>query len=132
MKHFQWILIFSFLFLGCQSSEKSFTTEHNKQVRHGWVIFSGPRPTKDDEKSSEVLARGEALYKKHCIQCHGVNGEGDGPRAEILNIKPANLTALTKDEPNHYLLFQINQGRSNMPSWKDVLSLKQRDRKSVV
>ncbi len=38
------------------------------------------------------LARGEALYSKHCMQCHGENGTGDGSMAKTLDPPPADLT----------------------------------------
>lgn len=40
------------------------------------------------------LAQGEALYKLHCLRCHGVNGKGDGPDASTLIVKPTNFHSL--------------------------------------
>ena len=31
-----------------------------------------------------------------CTSCHGLDGKGDGPVAEVLNVKPADLTLLSK------------------------------------
>ena len=38
------------------------------------------------------VAAGQKLYVKHCSECHGDTGKGDGEMAEDLNPKPANLT----------------------------------------
>lgn len=38
------------------------------------------------------LKRGYALYSRYCTQCHGVNGDGNGPAAVHLNPKPRNYT----------------------------------------
>ena len=38
------------------------------------------------------IVRGQALFAQNCVTCHGANGEGDGPRAAGLRIKPADLT----------------------------------------
>lgn len=38
------------------------------------------------------IARGMALYPRHCAQCHGVAGHGDGPLAAKLAKRPANLS----------------------------------------
>lgn len=38
------------------------------------------------------LKRGYALYSRYCSQCHGVNGDGNGPAAVYLNPKPRNYT----------------------------------------
>jgi mono/diheme cytochrome c family protein len=34
-------------------------------------------------------ARGEAVYREQCIQCHGLAGRGDGPKAKHLTGPPA-------------------------------------------
>jgi putative copper export protein/mono/diheme cytochrome c family protein/peroxiredoxin len=39
------------------------------------------------------VANGIALYAESCVVCHGVAGYGDGPAAENLKPKPADLTA---------------------------------------
>ena len=36
------------------------------------------------------LALGYALYSRYCTQCHGVNGDGEGPVAQYLDPKPRN------------------------------------------
>lgn len=35
--------------------------------------------------------KGEAVYKTHCVGCHGIHGKGDGPAAENLIVSPANF-----------------------------------------
>jgi putative copper export protein/mono/diheme cytochrome c family protein len=42
--------------------------------------------------SAASIARGQALYGPNCAACHGPDGEGNGPDAAGLRIKPANLT----------------------------------------
>ncbi len=39
-------------------------------------------------EKAELLKTGEALYARHCVGCHGVNGDGRGPAARWLNPKP--------------------------------------------
>jgi mono/diheme cytochrome c family protein len=43
----------------------------------------------------ELLATGKTLYEKSCAQCHGPNGEGNGPSAAGLNPAPRNFTQST-------------------------------------
>ena len=35
-----------------------------------------------------VLKQGRKLYMTHCLHCHGVSGDGNGPTARYLNPKP--------------------------------------------
>ena len=37
------------------------------------------------------LSQGEALYLRHCAECHGWEGQGDGPVASILAVKAPRL-----------------------------------------
>lgn len=37
---------------------------------------------------------GHALYTTHCASCHGSGARGDGPVAESLRVRPADLTQL--------------------------------------
>lgn len=45
-----------------------------------------------EESTSDRLRLGFALYSRHCTQCHGVNGDGNGPAAAYLQPKPRNYT----------------------------------------
>ena len=44
------------------------------------------------EQTTDQLQHGYALYSQYCVQCHGVNGDGNGAVAEHLNPKPRNYT----------------------------------------
>jgi mono/diheme cytochrome c family protein len=35
-------------------------------------------------------------YEVACLPCHGIDGRGDGPRAELLNTRPTDLTGITR------------------------------------
>ena len=43
---------------------------------------------------TEPVALGELQYTLYCASCHGVTGQGDGPVAEALKVRPTNLTLL--------------------------------------
>lgn len=45
-----------------------------------------------EEETSDHLQLGYAVYSKYCTQCHGVNGDGNGPAAPFLHPKPRNYT----------------------------------------
>jgi mono/diheme cytochrome c family protein len=71
------------------------------------------------------LARGKAVYERHCQSCHGVSGYGDGPHAASLRVPPANFqrfrSFLKSDEE---LLRTIEHGVvfSPMHSWRGQLT----------
>jgi len=78
--------------------------------------------------------KGEAIYKKRCLQCHGDEGDGLGPAAERLNPPPRDFTlglykftsaAFDADLPNDDDLFRmVRDGMPGtaMPGWEDLLS----------
>lgn len=76
----------------------------------------------------QVVAEGKALFQTHCIACHGVLGEGDGPAAAGLSPPPANLRWLIRRPMawDGYLMWSISEGGSAlgsaMPAYKDALS----------
>jgi mono/diheme cytochrome c family protein len=39
---------------------------------------------------------GRALFMAHCASCHGISARGDGPVAEALRVRPADLTQFAK------------------------------------
>jgi DMSO reductase family type II enzyme heme b subunit len=78
--------------------------------------------------------KGEAVYAKRCLQCHGDEGDGLGPAADRLNPPPRDFTfglfkfkttAFDEDLPNDDDLFRmVRDGMPGtaMPGWRDLLS----------
>ena len=78
--------------------------------------------------------KGEAIYAKRCILCHGEEGDGQGPAAERLNPPPRDFTlgqykikttAFDDDIPNDADIFRMiadGMPGTAMPRWRDVLS----------
>ncbi|MEF7614933.1 cytochrome c [Aquincola sp. MAHUQ-54] len=62
---------------------------------------SGPRPGVPAERNADRQARGQAVYERHCVACHGARGEGApgiypplaGNRAVTME-PPANLVRI--------------------------------------
>ena len=81
---------------------------------------------------SASISRGGALYAIHCTLCHGPQGKGDGPIAESLLKKPANLTIPeVVQESDGALFLAISNGVSGvMPPLRE--NLLPRDRWDVV
>jgi mono/diheme cytochrome c family protein len=103
-------------------------------VRKQQVIMNGvPRPysaIRDPlPATSAKLARGRALFDRHCSSCHGWTGQGGGPEAFALVPAPADLewlarTPKARSEP--YMYWTIAEGgrsfESDMPAFKRSLS----------
>ncbi len=78
--------------------------------------------------------KGETVYAKRCVQCHGEEGDGLGPAADRLNPPPRDFTlglfkiissAFDADLPNDEDLFRmVRDGMPGtaMPGWSDLLS----------
>jgi putative copper resistance protein D len=74
--------------------------------------------------SAASIAAGAALYRDHCIACHGPRGAGDGPAAQALDPKPSDLRA-------HHaalhtagdLFWWISHGRRAMPAFADRVDI---------
>lgn len=47
---------------------------------------------KEDFDFELRLKHGQAVYMKRCVQCHGVNGDGNGPAADSLYPRPRDYT----------------------------------------
>jgi mono/diheme cytochrome c family protein len=92
---------------------------------------SAINPISNDEAS---LARGQSMYQIHCSLCHGDKGKGDGPVAEALIRKPANLTSVNVIQLSEGEIFQVitdgvlpGEGRKGgMPSLRENLSISDR------
>jgi mono/diheme cytochrome c family protein len=51
---------------------------------------AGAAPGDDD-----TFPSGQHIFQDHCATCHGTEGTGNGPMAEVLKIPPADLTKIS-------------------------------------
>lgn len=84
---------------------------------------------------------GRRLYVSYCQLCHGTGGKGDGPLAQKMQIRPADLTTTVRSRSDTILRKIITgEGRQTitgrdrhnllsdaMPEWKDIFSDSQID-----
>lgn len=95
---------------------------------HSWVTPKLAQAIKNPiAANASSVSDGKALYATNCSPCHGDKGKGNGPAAQALNPKPADHTSATvQNESDGSLYWKLTEGRSPMPSYKAVLSDKQR------
>ncbi|HKT34988.1 MAG TPA: cytochrome c [Nitrospira sp.] len=71
------------------------------------------------------VEQGRGIYQRHCADCHGPEGRGDGQQATSLSPRPGNLvSAQTSAKSDQELLKIIAKGRPRtaMSGWEDRLS----------
>ncbi len=59
----------------------------------GAVICYGNIASAKLPENQEAITAGKKVYTRHCWPCHGVDGAGDGPAAEILEPRPRNFVS---------------------------------------
>jgi len=73
--------------------------------------------------------RGVALYMSNCAVCHGVEGDGQGPRAYFILPKPRNFqhpgSRQTYNRPALFRAIARGSVGSEMPAWDTVLNEQQ-------
>jgi mono/diheme cytochrome c family protein len=53
---------------------------------------------------------GRALYETNCSACHGAGGLGDGPMAETLPVRPANIIEHLGDHAPEEIVRRVAEG----------------------
>ena len=69
---------------------------------------------------------GEQFFMRNCATCHGTLGNGQGPRAYFMTIKPRNFldarSRTTLNRPAIYSAIKLGRQGTEMPAWGKVLS----------
>lgn len=84
-------------------------------------------PDETQEPASVGVARGKVSFRIYCRSCHGAEARGDGPLAQELRTKPADLSRLRAKDglfPRAEIASKIDgrsiisaHGPSDMPVW---------------
>jgi len=99
------------------------------------VAFGGIVNAETGKKPDpQAVARGKALYEKHCQTCHKKDGVGE-PSIPGSIRKPGYVTAMPLNDTSHAwhhtdeqlvaTILEGGGGTSRMPAWKNVLTEKQ-------
>ena len=77
-----------------------------------------------------AVESGRALFATHCASCHGKAARGDGPVADALRVRPADLTQLAKRNGGVFPSAETHRiidgrgvgahGNPDMPVWGNV------------
>jgi mono/diheme cytochrome c family protein len=88
-----------------------------------------------------TIAKGKEIYAAKCAVCHGDKGDGKGPAAAGLAVKPGDFTdrKMVAEMAGNYWMWRVSEGGlvepfkskgSTMPAWKNELSTN--DRHAVI
>ena len=80
-------------------------------------------------QQEEIAKAGKPTYEQSCAVCHGLLGKGDGGAVNILTVKPADLTQLSKNSGGEFPFWRVyriidgreeaikGHGSREMPVW---------------
>ncbi|KAB2957992.1 MAG: cytochrome c [Thermoanaerobaculia bacterium] len=91
-----------------------------------------------EEEPAYSAFNGKQSYKTLCMNCHGVEGKGDGYLVENLRVRPTDLTVLAQKNGGVYPADRVRasidgreqvtgHGLREMPVWGDVLVWTEQD-----
>jgi mono/diheme cytochrome c family protein len=76
--------------------------------------------------ASDEFAATRAIFKEHCVQCHGDDASGGRVQVEGREIKVPNLTGEHARKPtDEKIAAKISEGDDEMPAFKDKLTPEQ-------
>ena len=86
-----------------------------------------------DAQVTSSAQTGDYLFRTYCAACHGTSARGDGPLADSMRRRPANLTEIAKRNKGVFPgeeVFRMIDGRTpvkghggpDMPVWGDVFA----------
>lgn len=87
-------------------------------------------PATPEEQLTPVM-KGEMHYVTYCQNCHGPEGKGDGPIAEMLRVPPGDLTTIAAENGGVFPVDRLHawidgregtemHGPREMPVWGNI------------
>jgi mono/diheme cytochrome c family protein len=97
------------------------------------LVYASQSDSKTIVIGNQPASNGKQMYMSYCASCHGVDGRGSGPLASSLQIPPADLTQLSKNNHGKYPSTRVisvlqsgastpGHGTAAMPVWGSVFA----------
>jgi len=92
-------------------------------MAHEWMAPKEAAEVKNPvAMEMESISRGKAVYLDNCAACHGDNIDGLSAQSVGLKTSPPNLKKRIKTHSDGDFFWKIQEGRREMPAFKDTLS----------
>jgi mono/diheme cytochrome c family protein len=108
------------------------TSAHGGKTQEAPAATTPPKPAGADMRQpfpsglKGDAVWGKKFYNANCATCHGVKGDGQGPRAYFINPKPVDFLAeksrASLNRPTLYTIVFAGKLGTEMPAWRFVLS----------
>jgi mono/diheme cytochrome c family protein len=96
-------------------------------------VFAQALAEEEEAADASTLEMGATLYRKHCQNCHGEAGHGDGLIAKYLTIPTADLTRISERSEGEFRFGEVydivdgrdlrGHGTRAMPVWGPVFKV---------
>jgi mono/diheme cytochrome c family protein len=103
----------------------AFRAPAEASAQQRWNVPESAKRMKNPIRATaDSIRKGKSLFAEHCAMCHGEGGTGDGPMADALETKPADLTdrARMNAQSDGELFWKIATGNPPMPDFEKALS----------
>lgn len=121
MRDKQVILAFMFVCALPHCSPALAGPQGQKEGDHHWEV--PPYAWEMQPLTPALARRGNRLYGRFCIACHGAEGDGRRWLAGNLAKLPPDLARSATEHAPGELAWKIATGRGLMPGWKTVLTV---------
>ena len=93
---------------------------------HEWKAPQDAVKTENPIKSNKTsIDLGKEVYIQFCADCHGKKGDGNGSMTAELETKAPDLKNSAKNHSDGDLFWKIQNGKREMPSFKEELEEKE-------
>jgi mono/diheme cytochrome c family protein len=122
--------IFLSFLLSCSqinSDSKRYHEESKPRMRHGIVPVDTQAAVQLRPVNLEAVNRGREVYLQNCLDCHGIEGKGNGPIATKEGLIVPNLKAVLSEVPHFEFFISFSEWKGTMPGWRNPLTTKERE-----
>lgn len=90
------------------------------------LIYAGSTLVSPMTVNEDILLKGEALYQRYCMHCHGAEGKGDGPVSEKFNGIANLVGGQLKTVSEGHIFHVISHGKGMMLSHASQVTQEER------